>query len=162
MIHCAQQDALSTCLWDPPNITPALSGRIRRSVMYGSQPENGGTAADRPDCLRLLHITATEGRHMHTAMCTHAQTQVPALLLFNISGSLHSGADLTLAIFFYFSNIYFYIHIYMYRQHFSNILSISKSHQITYSFCFGCVFWLSNWLQARWFAWHFLDILILI
>lgn len=81
MMGCAQQDALSTCLRDPPNITPALSGRIRRSVMYGSQPENGGAAADRPDCLRLLHITDTVGRDMHTAMCTHARDQVPARLL---------------------------------------------------------------------------------
>lgn len=35
----AQRDGLHTCLWDPQNITPTLSGDIRLSVMYGRQPE---------------------------------------------------------------------------------------------------------------------------
>lgn len=51
--------------------------------MYGSQPENGGTAADRPDCLGLLRITA---------MCAQAQAQLPAFPLLNVSTGLHGGA----------------------------------------------------------------------
>lgn len=64
---------------------------------------------------------------MHTAMCTHAQTQVPALLLFNISGSLHSGLDLTLAFFFTFQ-IYIFTYTYTYIDDIFLIFFPSASH----------------------------------
>lgn len=64
----AQRDGLHTCLWDPQNITPTLSGDIRLSVMYGRQPERrvSSRSSRRP---RAASHRARRGaaEHTHTA-----------------------------------------------------------------------------------------------
>lgn len=101
MFVSAQQGGLCTCLWDPQNITRTLSGDIRLSVMYGSQPENCETTADRPDCLRLPHITVTVEEPTHT----NAHDKLCICLLFLDLAKVTTGARCKLFCFVFHLNV---------------------------------------------------------